>query len=125
MYRRLSYGYPFRRIALTQDKCAIVDPEDYAQLSKYKWRVCGRGGRYYAERGVKRGKGKKWGSVRVHREIISVPEGMVCDHINHNGLDNRKANLHVATVAENAWNSRKRKSRSRYKGVWWNKQLKK
>jgi len=61
----------------------------------------------------------------MHREIIQVGDGMVVDHINHNGLDNRKANFRAATIAQNDWNSRKRKSRSKYKGVWWNKELKK
>ena len=44
-----------------------------------------------------------------------------CDYINHNGLDNRKANLQLATRSQNAWNRRKAKinSRSKYKGVLW------
>jgi hypothetical protein len=29
----------------------------------------------------------------MHREVIHIPARMVCDHINRNGLDNRKANL--------------------------------
>ena len=36
-YRRFRYGCPFRRIPLTQGKFAIVDPEDYEGLAKYKW----------------------------------------------------------------------------------------
>ena len=34
------------------------------------------------------------------------------------GLDNRRANLRLSTVAQNAWNSKKRNPRSGYKGVW-------
>jgi len=63
----------------------------------------------------------------MHREIINVEEGKVVDHINHNGLDNRKVNLRPATIAQNGWN-RKPKTKncsSKYKGVWWDKQLKK
>jgi len=39
LYRRLRYGYTFRRIPLTHGKYAIVDPDDYVWLSKYKWYV--------------------------------------------------------------------------------------
>jgi hypothetical protein len=55
----------------------------------------------------------------MHRLVIDVPTGCFCDHINHNGLDNRKANLRVAQHKQNVWHRRKfqRPSRSRYKGV--------
>jgi len=63
----------------------------------------------------------------MHRIIIDVPEGMFVDHINHNGLDNRKANLRPATPAENARYARypKINTSSKYRGVWYNKQTKK
>jgi len=54
----------------------------------------------------------------MHRQLINVPKGYVIDHINGSGLDNRRANLRLATVAQNAWNSKKRNPRSGYKGVW-------
>ena len=59
----------------------------------------------------------------MHRTIINAPKDMFVDHINHNGLDNRKANLRLVTCTQNNWNNRKRKrkSSSRYKGVHWNK----
>jgi hypothetical protein len=55
----------------------------------------------------------------MHHQVIAIPPGMFCDHINHNGLDNRKANLRPATHTQNVWNRRKFKphSRSKYKGV--------
>lgn len=55
----------------------------------------------------------------MHREILKVAEGMLVDHINRDGLDNRKANLRPATIAQNNRNRgmwSKRKS-SKYKGV--------
>ena len=60
-------------------------------------------------------------TVRMHRAILDVPKGKIVDHINHNGLDNRRANLRVATRRQNAWNKRKRRSKcsSQYKGVMW------
>jgi hypothetical protein len=37
LYRLLRYGYTFRRIRLTNGMYAIVDPEDFDWLNKYKW----------------------------------------------------------------------------------------
>jgi hypothetical protein len=129
LYRRIRYGYPFRRIPLTQGKFAIVDPADYYRLAKFKWRLCRTKGKnvLYAERSIrlpessrKRGSGR-YSRILMHRQLIHVPDGYVIDHINGNGLDNRRANLRLATVAQNAWNSKKRNPRSGYKGVWFAK----
>ena len=136
MYRRARYGYDFRRIPLTQGRFAIVDPQDYPRLSRYKWRLCRTKGKnvLYAERSI-RLPGGGHSRILMHREILSLSKGKnhelstknyhryqsggyVIDHINGCGLDNRRANLRLATAAQNAWNSKKRNSRSGYKGVW-------
>jgi hypothetical protein len=57
----------------------------------------------------------------MHHHLILPPDGYVVDHINGDGLDNRRSNLRLATVAQNAWNSKKRNPRSGYKGVWFAK----
>ena len=58
---------------------------------------------------------------------MAAPTGIIVDHINRNGLDNRRANLRFATVAENGWNSRRgvNVGSSKYKGVAWDKRAKK
>ncbi len=124
-YRRLRYGFSFRKIPLTQGKFAIVDPEDFEMLNKFKWlsHKCGRA--YYAFRHVN--VPNKQTIVLMHRQLISSPPDKSVDHINHNGLDNRKTNLRIVSRMQNQWNMRKRqtKSTSRYKGVHFLKRDKK
>ena len=119
LYRRARYGYAFRRIPLTQGRFAIVDPADYESLSRHKWRLCKTKGKnvLYAERTVRRGDGTD-SRILMHREVLQPPRGYVIDHVNGCGLDNRRANLRLATVAQNAWNAGGRGGRSGYKGVW-------
>ena len=123
LYRLLRYGYTFRRIPLTQGKHAIVDPDDYFSLIKHKWHaVRGTGHSYYAVRAVKTKSGRR--RVHMHRTVIKVPDGAFPDHINRNGIDNRKANLRPADNSQNARNRAKyatRRFTSRYKGVTWHR----
>ena len=122
LYRRLRYGYAFRRIPLSRGKYALVDPDDYGWLSEYNWHMVGDKGAFYAARNTGQRQGEKRIVVKMHREILAVPDGMFVDHINHNGLDNRKANLRPATQAQNARNRRKlhrSNFHSKYKGLTW------
>jgi hypothetical protein len=125
IYRRLRYGYTFRRIPLSKGKYAIVDLQDYDWLRQYKWHI-NEGRSPYAARNSRVGDGRKKTKIGMHREILGVKETMVVDHINHNTLDNRRANLRPATVRQNAYNRRKKpNTSSRYKGTYWIKREKK
>jgi len=126
LYRRLRYGYAFRRIPLTQGKFAIVDLDDYDRLCEHKWFAAKGNSTFYAARSIAPRKGKAR-RLLMHREILKVPEGMLVDHINRDGLDNRKANLRPATDAQNAYNRKKRSgsNRSRYKGLRWDRRCQK
>ncbi len=120
-HRKKHYGFAFRRIKLTQGKYAIVDPEDYEKLIGYNWFAVKDLHTFYAQRNEN---GK---TIKMHRQIMNPPPGRFVDHENHEGLDNRKANLRIATPAENSRNRKKQssKSSSRYKGVYLAKETKK
>lgn len=109
-----------RLIPLTRGKFAVVDAQDYPEISKFIW--CADEGRrtYYATR---RQNGK---IIKMHRQLIKAPEGLVVDHIDHDGCNNRRSNLRLATLTENSQNKRGwAKTTSRYKGVYWRKNRKK
>jgi len=114
--RRLFVGYPYRKIALTQNKFALVDPEDYAELARHKWCAARQGRSFYA---VRSEAGRQ---LRMHRVILHAPAGQVVDHMDHSGLNNLKRNLRPCTPAQNAHNQRPQKGRSsQYRGVCWHK----
>ena len=106
---------------MTRGQYAIVDPEDYERLARYKWHAMKSRHTFYAARYGRRDKDGKRKCYMMHREIMKLEGETVCDHINGNGLDNRKVNLRPATRAQNGWNrgKSKMKSRSRYKGLAW------
>ena len=109
-----------KRIPLTQGKFAIVDDEDYDYLMQWKWQARKSHRTYYAVRTCycfPPNKATRH-TIRMHRVIMDVPQGKETDHINHDGLDNRKQNIRVCTRVENGRNQRPRKNTSsRYKGV--------
>ncbi len=106
---------------------AVVDPDDFWRLSRHKWCALKGQRTFYAIRWIYMGKNRKRKTVWMHREIIKAGEEHFCDHINHDGLDNRKANLRLASRCQNAWNRRKQNnnSRSRYKGIAYHSREKK
>ncbi len=121
LYRLLRYGYTFRRIRLVNSKkYAIVDECDYYWLARYTWLAEKTDHSYRAV--CLLCKGKMSTLVNMHRLIMNPPKHLLVDHINRNGLDNRRANLRLATHAQNSQNRTpctKAGKTSKYKGVYW------
>jgi len=101
-----------RRISLSQGLFATVDAGDYEALSKYKWLASRRGRKVYA---VCRVEGRY---VYMHRMIMQAPKGLVVDHIDGNGSNNRRTNLRICTPQQNMANRGPRGGTSKYVGVY-------
>lgn len=87
----------------------IMDREDEMMLDNYA--ICRTDNGYakvYAH-------GKQY---YLHRFLLEAPRHMQVDHINGDGLDNRRTNLRLVTPSQNQWNrGKKQSSRTGYKGV--------
>ena len=95
-----------KAIPLTQGYDAIVDDEDYDSLSGFKWFACVYTNGVYAMRGRRISEPGTQKHIRMHRQIMNAPDGMLVDHINRNPLDNRRENLRLVTLAQNNRNKR-------------------
>ena len=112
-------GLKMKEILLTQGKIALVDDDDYEELSKYKWLATEHRGTFYAARGEgPRNNNKR---IYMHRQILGLTDPNIHgDHINHDKLDNQMSNLRIATRSQNQHNRMKyAKKSSNYKGVSW------
>jgi len=94
-------------------KFAVVDDDQYEELSKWRWHIVGGG--YAARKVVTDGKHIR---IRMHHLVLPPKPGFFSDHINNIRLDNRRRNLRHATPSENTYNTVIRSDNtSGYKGV--------
>lgn len=103
-----------------------LDDEDYERVAKYSWRIDGTQ-RLYVSRTFWDGStpGGRNVHTMLHRFILSpIPKGMVVDHINGDGLDNRRCNLRLATPAQNSANQKRMSTNTTgFKGVSFYKRM--
>lgn len=90
-------------VELTHGHVCLVDVDNLALIGQYRW--CAMVGRktYYAITNTTHN-GKR-SSMLMHQLLLEIPPGYEGDHINRNGLDNRRSNLRVVTRSVNARNS--------------------
>lgn len=111
---------PVKVIPLTHQRFTIIDPEDWELASYFPW---------YAHKGQD---AYSWYAITLigrHKIPLHMllTRSRETDHINGNGLDNRRVNLRGAKHYLNIANQGKRTSRtaviysSRFKGVTWDK----
>ncbi len=121
-YRLLRYGYVYRRIYLGEGKYTIVDPQDFYRLNIFRWCAVKQKSLFHAVRLIN-GSNDITKILSLHTEIMNPPKGLVVDHRNRDGLDNRRDNLRFATYSQNRCNTDRSKAgcSSQYRGVHWYK----
>jgi hypothetical protein len=107
-----------KTITLTKGKVALIDDADYALVCQYRW--------YPA---LMRSPNRKvWYAVShpevrtlsMHRFILDAADGELVDHRDHDGLNNQRENLRIATHAQSNANRRSYPgTTSQFKGVIW------
>lgn len=107
-------------VPLTRGYTAVIDAADVHLVAGHNWHAIVAKNAVYARRwenvGVRRRR-----AVILHRVILGVSDQTIeVDHIDRDGLNNRRVNLRKCSKAENGHNSRKQiNNKSGFKGVYW------
>lgn len=99
---------------IIKNKLIKIDKQDLDLFNSYIWHI------------EKRKSGIEYLGTRIldkivlfHWILIDKQTGMEIDHINGNGLDNRRENLRICTHKQNMYNKKLYKNnKSGYKGVY-------
>lgn len=100
-----------KEIMLTGGHVAVVDDDNFETFSRFSWYpVIGRSGVIYATKKHKQ---------LMHKLVFCVEASQLVDHINGNGLDNRRNNLRACSKSQNTTYARKIRSTntSGFRGV--------
>jgi hypothetical protein len=109
-----------KEIPLSKGMIAIVDDEDYDYINQWSWNYSPSRHRRtgYAVRGMT--VDGKYKNIKMHREVLRPADNMEVDHVDGNGLDNRRANLREATRSQNQQSKGKpRNNTTGYKGIYY------
>lgn len=86
-------------VELSQGNVSVIDAADAAFISQWNWQTWQSGsGKLYA--------GRRFGqkTVRLHQLLLPSKPGYVVDHVDGDGLNNRRSNLRYATARDNSRN---------------------
>ena len=108
-------------IPVTRNAVAIIDNEDHALVAAYTWRLKREPGQrvQYAQTHCPTSSGsRRQRTVLMHRLVLGAQPGQLVDHINGDGLDNRRVNLRLCAATDNARHRVKPRGYSNpYKGI--------
>ena len=97
-------------VPLTKGLEAIIDAADVGLVDGFNWFAHTQTHTSYARRQIYFG--SKTHTVYMHRAILGLSDGVEGDHIDGNGLNNRRSNLREANRAQNNQNRRRHKNNS-------------
>lgn len=102
-------------VPLTRGMLALIDEEDRSIVEPYRWQALRSKNTMYAKRDTY----PLRMCVYMHRAILGIIDSPLhVDHINRNGLDNRRCNIRTATVRQNLHNTRMNcRNTSGFRGV--------
>lgn len=86
---------------------ALIDAADYDAIIPHTWQISRMGSGIRYARAFIEGH-----ATTMHRLVMRATSGFVVDHINGDGLDNRRENLRLCTQMENMQNRRMHKNNS-------------
>lgn len=109
-------------VPLTRGYEAVIDACDVPIVKCYNWHVDAHKKHFYAAAGaVIDGKPTR---IRMHRLLSGADKGQYVDHIDGDGLNNRRDNIRVCRQRDNMRNRKMPTTNSTgYKGVWWDKRI--
>lgn len=107
-----------KQVPITKGLFVLVDDEDFDRVMARRWQA--------KPAKHKRAEQKTWyaqtqfnrKTVLMHRWILGVQPGQEVDHINRNGLDNRRSNLRICSKSENNANRGFYDPKSGFRGVY-------
>lgn len=102
-----------KEVTLTNGGAALVDDDDLSLVSQYHWWASHKRNGVYAETTVGHY------TFGMHRLILGLTKGdpRQGDHRDGNGLDNRRANLRIATRSDNQRNQQRHVPKHGYRGI--------
>lgn len=92
-----------KEIPLSRGLVALVDDDDYAELSQRTWNAMEVSpGKVYAGAATRRN--GKPSYEYMHRALLNAQKGEYVDHVDGNGLNNTRENIRICTHAQNGSN---------------------
>jgi len=103
--RQIEVRGTYALVPLTRGLVSVIDAADVPLVEGWNWSASaqGRSRVNYAVRAFANGQGG-YSRVLLHRLLGGASPGVDVDHIDGDGLNNRRSNLRLCARAENLWN---------------------